>query len=124
MKWPDGTGEQLLYYDYLTRYGATARDRSIARTKQDFERFVVDDPAYQEDCTRNGTPQRFLITRTDSLIRCEITAFPGEELYPGDIIEMLRRALDLLPDPGQQRHPGHRHHMAVQPPLPLAERHT
>ena len=47
----------------------------------------MDDPAYQEDCTRNGTPQRFLITRTDSLIRCEITAFPGEELYPGDIIE-------------------------------------
>ena len=87
MKWPDGTGEQLLYYDYLTRYGATARERSIVRTKQDFERFVVDDPAYQEDCTRNGAPQRFLITRTDSLIRCEITAFPGEELYPGDIIE-------------------------------------
>ena len=44
MKWPDGTGEQLLYYDYLTRYGATARERSIVRTKQDFERFVVDDP--------------------------------------------------------------------------------
>ena len=45
MKWPDGTGEQLLYYDYLTRYGATARERSIVRTKQDFERFVVNDPA-------------------------------------------------------------------------------
>ena len=87
MKWSDGGGEQLLYYDYLTRYGATSRERSIARTKQDFERFVVDDPAYQENCLRNGEPQRFLITRSDALYRCDITAFPGEELYPGDIIQ-------------------------------------
>lgn len=87
MNWPDGTGEQRLYYDYLTRYGETARDRAISRTKQDFERFVVDDPAYQANCKRNGKPQRFLITRSDMLYRCDITAFPGEELYPGDMIE-------------------------------------
>lgn len=87
MKWPDGTNEQLLYYDYLARYGVSARDRAINRTKEDFARFVVDDPAYQEDCLRNGNPQRFLITRSETTYRCEITAFPGEELYPGDMIE-------------------------------------
>ena len=87
MKWSDSNEEQCLYRDYLTRYGISSRDRAISRTKQDFERFVVDDPAYQENCLRNGMPQRFLITRSDVLYRCEITAFPGEELYPGDVIE-------------------------------------
>lgn len=76
-----------LYKQYLTIWGETERDRSINKTIDDFERLVVDNPSYQPDCTRNGEPQRFLITRSETLYRCEIVAFPGEELYPGDVIE-------------------------------------
>jgi len=74
------------YLESLSLYGRTARERDIARAKEDFARSVVDNPAYQEDCLRNGAPQRFMITRTDTPYKCGITAFPGEELYPGDII--------------------------------------
>ena len=76
-----------LYKQYLTLWGETERDRSINKTIDDFERLVIDNPSYQPDCTRNGEKQRFLITRSETLYRCDIVAFPGEELYPGDIIE-------------------------------------
>lgn len=75
------------YRKYLSLWGDTERDRSINQTIDDFERLVVDNPSYQPDCTRNGNPQRFLITRSETLYRCDIVAFPGEELYPGDVIE-------------------------------------
>ena len=75
------------YLQYIGTYGETERDRSINRSIDDFERLVVDNPNYQEHCTRNGEPQRFMISRSDVLYRANITAFPGEELYPGDIIE-------------------------------------
>lgn len=75
------------YLQYLGMYGTTERERSINRSVEDFERLVVDNPNYQEHCTRNGKPQRFMISRSDVLYRANITAFPGEELYPGDIIE-------------------------------------
>lgn len=75
------------YRNYLGLYGKTMRDRSVNRTASDFERLVVDNPSYQEDCLRNGSPQRFMITRSEVFYKAEITAFPGEELYPGDMIE-------------------------------------
>ena len=79
----------LDYTDYLktlSLYGTTSRERDIAMAKEDFARSVVDNPAYQENCLRNDVPQRFMIYRTDTPTKYNIAAFPGEELYPGDII--------------------------------------
>lgn len=75
------------YLNYIGKNGKTSRERSLNQTAEDFERLVVDNPNYQENCLRNGNPQRFMIARSDVLYRANITAFPGEELYPGDIIE-------------------------------------
>lgn len=75
------------YLNYLGAYGKTSRERSLNRTAEDFARLVVDNPNYMEDCKRNGNPQRFMISRSDVLYRANITAFPGEELHPGDTIE-------------------------------------
>lgn len=75
------------YRRYLAQHGTTARERSLNQTAADFERLIQDNPNYVGDCTRNGVPQRFMIARSDALYKANITAFPGEELYPGDVIE-------------------------------------
>lgn len=75
------------YRRYLTQYGTTARERSLNQAAVDFERFIQENLNYMGDCTRNGVPQRFMISRSDALYKANITAFPGEELYPGDMIE-------------------------------------
>lgn len=72
---------------YMSAKGVTARDRAIGNARYDFERKVVDNPGYVGEATRNGVPQRFLVTRSDVTYRCSITAYPGEDLAPGDIIE-------------------------------------
>ena len=75
------------YRAHLGIDGDNVRDRIIRQTSEDFARSVVDNPNYQSDCLRNGQPQRFLIQRDTTAYRADIVAFPGEELYPGDIIE-------------------------------------
>ena len=75
-----------LYQSMLGLDGVTTRERAVAAIKRDFENSVVDNPAYVEDCTRNGVPQRFMVNRSTTLYRAEVVAFPGEELYPGDMI--------------------------------------
>ena len=75
------------YKSILSIRGESARDRAIYQACEDFSRTVVDHPDYHEDCLRNGEPQRFLIQRDATLYRAEVVAFPGEDLYPGDIIE-------------------------------------
>lgn len=78
--------DQSSYLKYLSLYGTTARERDIARAKEDFVQDVQDNPAYQEDCRRNDVPQQFMIYQTDTPNKYNIVAMPGEELYPGDII--------------------------------------
>ena len=75
------------YLNYLGKKGNTPRERSLTQSAEDFRRLVVDNPNYVEDCKRNGEPQSFMITRSDVLYRANITAFPGEDLFPGDMIE-------------------------------------
>lgn len=72
---------------YMRVNGATMRDRVIAMASRDFDRQVIDNPGYAEDALRNGVRQRFLITRSDVTYKCNIVAYPGEDLCPGDIIE-------------------------------------
>lgn len=73
--------------EYMRSRGETARDRAIAYAKRDFERQVVDNPGYVGQATRNGKPQRFLVTRSDVTYKSTITAYPDEDLVPGDIVE-------------------------------------
>lgn len=75
------------YKSHLSTNGTNSRDRTIRQAYEDFTRAVVDHPGYQEDSLRNGEPQRFFIQRDTTMYRADITAFPGEELYPGDMIE-------------------------------------
>lgn len=75
------------YRNSLAVRGNSARERAINQAYEDFERSVVDHPSYQADCLRNGVPQRFLIQRDTTMYRAEIVAFPGEDLFPGDIVE-------------------------------------
>lgn len=42
---------------------------------------------YFPDAKRNGQTQPFLVTGSDSLYKADVTAFPDDELYDGDIIE-------------------------------------
>ncbi len=74
------------YLQALSLYGTTSRERDIAMAKEDFAQSVLDNPTHQENCLRNDVPQRFMICRTDTPNKYNIAAFPGEELYPGDII--------------------------------------
>lgn len=72
---------------YMRIKGITIRDRVILNAGWDFVRQVNDNPGYVGEATRNGIPQKFLVTRSDVTYRCNITAYPGEDLSPGDIIE-------------------------------------
>ena len=71
---------------YVSLSGVTARDRSIAKAKRDFEQKVVDSPGSCINATRNDRPQRFLVTQSDVFYKCTVTAYPGEDLFPGDIL--------------------------------------
>lgn len=72
---------------YMKIRGSTARDRVIADAKRDFEQKLVDNPGYEGQVLRNGTSQRFLVTRSDVTYKCTVVAYPGEDLFPGDILE-------------------------------------
>lgn len=72
---------------YLHKIGSSARDRVIHYAQRDFEQKVRDNPGFEVHATRNGIPQRFLITRSDVTYKSNVIAFPGEELYPGDVLE-------------------------------------
>lgn len=72
---------------YMAVNGANARDRAISYAKHDFEQKVIDNPGSCIEATRNGTTQRFLVTQSDVAYKCTITAYPGEDLYPGDVLD-------------------------------------
>ena len=76
-----------LYLELLSGHGETRHDRDITRAQNDFELYCVDNPGYVADAKRNGVEQRFLVTRSEVQYKYNITAFPGEDLFPGDIIE-------------------------------------
>lgn len=72
---------------YMKVRGSISRDRVIADARRDFEQKVIDNPGYEGQALRNGAPQRFLVTRSDVTYKCTIVAYPGEDLFPGDILE-------------------------------------
>ena len=41
---------------------------------------------FEEDTTRNGEPQKLLVTKTDNVRKMNVHALPGEELCLGDVI--------------------------------------
>lgn len=77
-----------LYERSLTVYGNTDKERALNIAKEDFERDAVMNPGYRPDALRNGEPQRFLVDRTESSYKNKIIAFPGDELYVGDLVTL------------------------------------
>lgn len=71
---------------YMSTNGITARDRTITNAKRDFEQKVIDNPGSCVDAERNGSIQRFLVTQSDVAYKCTVTAYPGEDLFPGDVL--------------------------------------
>ena len=46
---------------------------------------LENNPAYQEDATRNGETQPILVSRRETN-KCSVTVIPGDEMYIGDLI--------------------------------------
>ena len=69
--------------------GVSDRDRIIQKAKDNFQVKVISNPGYQPNATRNGTPQRFLVDRTEVAYKIKVIAFPDENLYVGDILEIM-----------------------------------
>jgi hypothetical protein len=69
--------------------GVSDRDRIIQKAKDNFQVKVISNPGYQPNATRNGAPQRFLVDRTEVAYKIKVIAFPDENLYVGDILEIM-----------------------------------
>ena len=69
--------------------GTSERDRIIQKAKDNFQSKVLSNPGYQPNATRNGTPQRFLVDRTEVAYKIKVIAFPDEKLYVGDTLEIM-----------------------------------
>lgn len=77
------------YNSRLGVNGTTDRDRVIQRAKDEFLVKVLSNPGYQPNALRNGTHQRFLVDRTEVAYKIKVIAFPDENLYVGDILEIM-----------------------------------
>lgn len=64
----------------------TRKDATINGAKAQLERELQSSVNYISDGTRNGVKQRFVITPTKVRYKCNIEAFPDEELFAGDVI--------------------------------------
>ena len=67
--------------------GKTRKERAINEARHAFEVQVKGNPGYTEDALRNGKAQPVLVTKTDFFYKATITAFPGDEIYAGDIFD-------------------------------------
>ena len=76
-----------VYDRLLNAYGDNDADRAVELAKETFIREAMENPGYHPDCKRNGIAQRFLIERSDVAYKFKFVTFPGEEIYPGDLIE-------------------------------------
>lgn len=77
-----------LYKKYLCRRQSGDLFEDKRDILQDFAEEIVNNPAYQSDAKRNGETQPVAIKRKNTSI-CEFTVMPGDEMYIGDLIEVL-----------------------------------
>lgn len=76
-------------YDYwLGLDKSSAKDSTIDAVISGILDNLENNPAYQEDATRNGESQPILATRTETM-KCKITVIPGDEMYIGDLVEVF-----------------------------------
>ena len=74
-------------YDYMLRQSRTSNRKNTINTAQSsFKNLIMDNPAYQENATRNGEIQPMLVTRT-STTECSVQTNPGDLLFIGDLVE-------------------------------------
>lgn len=77
-----------LYKQYLSR----RQNRDLTEDKldvlRDFEEEIVNNPAYQNNAKRNGKSQPLAVKRKNTFT-CEFTVMPGDEMYIGDLVEVL-----------------------------------
>ena len=75
-------------YDHLLSVeGKSEQERSVYYLKNAFISNVVENPGYEAHAKRNGLEQPMLFTRGDVRYKVNVVAMPGDELYPGDLIE-------------------------------------
>lgn len=65
----------------------TERDVRVSEEKRNIAWELETSIHLEKDAKRNGMRQRFVITQTKEANKCNIIAFPDEELYAGDYIE-------------------------------------
>lgn len=63
---------------------AKARD-----AKEQLKRELTTSVNYVYNSTRNGALQPMVITSSDVMYKCDIEAFPDDELYPGDMVDAI-----------------------------------
>lgn len=77
------------YNSRLSVNGTTDRDRIIQSAKDNFRVKVLSNPGYQPDALRNGVRQSFLVDRTEVAYKIKVIAFPDEDLFVGDVLEIM-----------------------------------
>lgn len=82
----------MLHYEYFQAINGAVgadslNDADIAATQLSLREELMSSPHYDKDAKRNGVPQGFVITASDSYQKYKIEALPGEDLFPGDMIE-------------------------------------
>lgn len=68
----------------------SAKYGQIAKIRMDFASHFMDSPDYQseEEAKVNGIPRKLLVSKHKSeLTQKDVIAFPGEEIYLGDVVE-------------------------------------
>ena len=96
------------YDRILTKDGLTAAERNTTYLQDTFFESVQDNPGYERNARRNGVVQPMLFIRTGVQYKINAVALPGDELYPGDIIEVYdetwicveTRAMDTIQTTG------------------------
>lgn len=96
------------YDRILTKDGLTAAERNTTYLQDTFFESVQDNPGYERNARRNGVIQPMLFIRTGVQYKINAVALPGDELYPGDIIEVYdetwicveTRAMDTIQTTG------------------------
>ena len=76
-----------LYRHYLMARRHSEIQSEIDDVRDDFED-LIQSPAYQQDAKRNGESQPLVVKRKNAY-KCEFTVVPGDEMYVGDLVEVL-----------------------------------
>lgn len=96
------------YDRILVKNGITAEDRNVTALQETFLRSVENNPGYERGTKRNGVIQPMLFIRSGVQYKINAVALPGDELYPGDLVEVYdemwicveTRAMDTIQTTG------------------------